>query len=126
MDLKRMWLIGILLLAPAGVWAQDRAGRPVNVDRLPINIERIHRQVQQASTETEHREGLNLRYQIEVFGRAPEVRIFAPGENLTNGPVPYGAPTHQEMINHVTPQEFSSPVMDFNALFRWLADKAKR
>ena len=39
--------------------------------------------------------------------------------------VPYGAPTHREMIEHVTPQEYRSPVMDFNALFKWLADKAK-
>ena len=127
MDLKRATLIGFLLLA-AGTpaWAQQqRADRQLDVDRLPIDVERIQRQIRQGSTEAEQREGLNLRYQVEVFGRAPEIRIFAPGENLTTGPVPYGAPTHQEMIDHVTPREFRSPVMDFNALFRWLAEKAK-
>ena len=76
-------------------------------------------------TVTEHRDGLNLRYQIEVFGRAPEVRLFTPEDNLATGPVPYGAPTHQEIIRHITPKEFSSPVMDFSALARWLAQKTK-
>jgi hypothetical protein len=30
------------------------------------------------------------------------------------------------MIDHITPPEFRSPVMDFNSLFRWLADKTKK
>jgi len=96
----------------------------IDVSRLPVNLQRIQRELRQ-STVTEHRDGLNLRYQIEVFGRAPEVRLFTPEDNLGTGPVPYGAPTHQEIIRHITPKEFSSPVMDFSALARWLAQKAK-
>ena len=126
MNLPHAVLVGVLRLGAAPAWAQEARGRELDVDRLPIDLERIQRQIQQASTEAEQREGLNLRYQVEVFGRAPELRLFAPGENLTNGPVPYGAPTHQEMIDAVTPREFRSPVMDFNALFRWLAEKAKQ
>ena len=97
----------------------------VDVNRLPLNVQRIHRELRQVTTVSEEREGLNLRYQIEVFGRAPEFQLFTPENNLTTGPVPYGAPTHQEFIEHVTPKEFRSPVMDFNALFKWLAEKAK-
>jgi hypothetical protein len=126
MDLKRALISGLLVVTVQPAFAQSARGREVDVDRLPIDLERIQRQVRQASTEREQRDGLNLRYQVEVFGRAPELRLFAPGENLTNGPVPYGAPTHQEMIDHVTPREFRSPVMDFNAFFRWLAEKAKQ
>jgi hypothetical protein len=124
-------LLVLGLAAPA--WAQqgrDRAERQpseatIDVSRLPVNLQRIQRELRQ-STVTEHREGLNLRYQIEVFGRAPEVRLFTPEDNLSVGPVPYGAPTHQEIIRHITPKEFSSPVMDFSALTRWLAQKAKK
>jgi hypothetical protein len=126
MHLERAILLGVLLATAQPALGQGPAPAGVDVDRLPIDLDRIQRQVQQASTEREQRDGLNLRYQIEVFGRAPEIRLFAPGENLTNGPVPYGAPTHQEMIDHVTPREFRSPVMDFNALFKWLAEKAKQ
>ena len=96
----------------------------IDVSRLPVNLQRIQRELRQ-STVTEQRDGLNLRYQIEVFGRAPEVRLFTPEDNLGTGPVPYGAPTHQEIVRHITPKEFSSPVMDFSALARWLAQKAK-
>ena len=96
----------------------------IDVSRLPVNLQRIQRELRQ-STVTEHRDGLNLRYQIEVFGRAPEVRLFTAEDNLRTGPVPYGAPTHQDIIQHITPKEFSSPVMDFAALARWLAQKAK-
>ena len=43
-----------------------------------------------------------------------------------SGPVPYGAPTHRDMLNEMTPVEFRAPVMDFNALLRWLTDKASK
>jgi len=97
----------------------------VDVSRLPLDLERIQRELRQAATMAEERDGLNLRYQIEVYGRAPQIQLFTPEDNLTTGPVPYGAPTHREIVDHITPQEFRSPVMDFNALFRWLAEKAK-
>jgi hypothetical protein len=132
MELKRIGLFVLLLglaaqAAPALAQAPAAAtASQVDVNRLPVDLWRIGRQLQQANRETEEREGLNLRYQIEVFGRAPQIRLFTPEDNLRYGPVPYGAPTHQEMINHITPREFSSPVMDFNALMRWLADKSKK
>jgi hypothetical protein len=43
-----------------------------------------------------------------------------------NGPVPYGAPTHREIVNHITPQEFRAPAADFSALIRWLNDRNKK
>lgn len=102
------------------------ADRQLDVSRLPIDVTRIQRQLQQETTIREERDGLNLRYQIEVFGRAPQIRLFTPEDNLTTGPVPYGAPTHREVVEHITPREFRSPRMDINNLFRWLADRAKR
>jgi hypothetical protein len=132
MHILRAVTAAILMLGLAGpVAAQQRsqaaprsAESAIDVSRLPVNVQRIHRELRQV-TVTEQRDGLSLRYQVEVFGRAPEIRLFTPEDNLTTGPVPYGAPTHQEVIHHITPQEFRSPVMDFNALFRWLANKTK-
>ena len=127
----------LLLLGLAGMAAaQDGNGAApgstvprrepgIDVDRLPINLSRVRRELTAVTTERRDEDGLNLRYEIQVYGRAPEIRLFVPGDNLTTGPVPYGAPTHQEIIRHITPKEFSSPVMDFNGLFRWLAEKAK-
>jgi hypothetical protein len=95
----------------------------VDVSRLPVNLDRIQRQLRQTAVRAE-REGLNLRYMVDVYGRAPRIELFAPQPNLMTGPTPYGAPTHRQMIEAVTPQEYRAPAADFGALFRWLADKA--
>ena len=92
--------------------------------KLPVNLARIQRQLQQTSG-SEQRDGLNLRYVVDVYGQAPRIELFAPAPNLMTGPTPYGAPTHRQMIEAVTPQEYRAPAADFGALFRWLSDKAK-
>ena len=123
----------LLGLNPAGAGAQARSTPPpamsdtptIDVSKLPLDLQRIERQLRQ-TTEREDHDGLRLRYFVDVYGRAPRIELFTPGENLTTAPVPWGAPTHQEMIDHVTPQEFRSPPMDLNNLFRWLTDKLDR
>ena len=104
---------------------QDQGGRSIDVDRLPVSLLRIQRQLRHA-TVREERDGLKLRYFVDVYGEAPPIELFIKGENLVTGPVPYGAPTHQEILNVITPQEFRAPVMDFRALFDWLAKKQKK
>lgn len=98
----------------------------MDVNRLPVNLQRIQRELAQSTRQREERDGVNLRYIIDVFGQAPPIEIFTREDNLINGPVPYGAPTHAEMIYMMTPQEFRSPVMDFSALFRRMADKKSK
>lgn len=96
----------------------------VDVSRLPLNLERIKRQVRQ-STVRDESDGLRLRYVVDVFGQSPRIELFGGLENSLTGPAPYGAPTHQDMLNIMTPQEFSAPAANFGNLFRWLSDKAK-
>ena len=100
------------------------AQNSVDVAKLPVNLARIRQQLQQ-TTVREQRDGLNLRYVVDVYGQAPRIELFAPVPNLMTGPTPYGAPTHQQMIEAVTPQEYRAPAADIGALFRWFADKAK-
>jgi hypothetical protein len=96
----------------------------VDVGKLPIDLERIQRQLRQGAVR-EERDGLNLRYVVDVYGQAPRIELFAPAPNVLTGPSPYGAPTHRQMIDMITPQEHRAPAADFGSLFRWLADKAK-
>jgi hypothetical protein len=100
--------------------AQER----VDVGKLPVNLERIQRQLQQSSVR-EERDGVNLRYFVPVYGQAPRIQLFTKQDNLETGQAPYGAPTHRDMINAVTPQEFRAPAADFSGLLRWFSDKAK-
>ena len=122
MTFLRVGLTAFVMLSLASAAA---AQTTVDVSRLPINLERIHRELQQSTIREEH-DGLNLRYVIEVYGKAPPIVIFGPDDNLVHGPVPYGAPTHREMIEHVTPKEYRAPVADLGALARWLAERAKK
>jgi hypothetical protein len=101
------------------------ASAALDVDRLPIDLQRIERQLRQAGGERAEFEGLRLRYFVDVYGKAPRIELFAPDENLNNGPVPWGGPTHRQMLEIMTPKEFRSPPMDLSALMRWLAEKAK-
>jgi hypothetical protein len=114
----------LVLSFAAAAAAQEKPATNVDVDRLPINLSKIQRELQRQA-DKEERQGLNLRYSLHVYGVAPRLQFFTEDDNLTTGPVPWGAPTHREMIDHVTPQEFRAPFADFSALFRWLADRNK-
>jgi len=118
-------LLSSILALPAA--AQDKAAGDNNVDvgKLPLNLSRIQKQLQQSNVR-EDRDGLNLRYFVPVYGQAPRIDIFPNREpGLFTGPPPYGAPTHRQMIEQVTPQEYRAPAADFSSLFRWFADKSK-
>lgn len=114
MTCRRLVLTALLVLGLAHVAAaqgQGSAPAPapaVDVNRLPINMERIQRKLRQAAVR-EERDGLNLKYMVDVFGQAPPIQYFALREDLRNGPVPYGAPTHRQMVDAVTPQEYRAP-----------------
>ncbi len=58
---------------------------------------------------------------VQVVGVAPKIELWNPETaKLATGPVPYGAPTHKEFIDLVTPQEFKTYPADINALIQWL------
>jgi hypothetical protein len=115
----------IVLSLAASAAAQQNPAPSVDVDRLPINMAKIQKELQRQA-DIEERDGLNLRYSLHVYGVAPRLQFFTKDDNLTTGPVPWGAPTHQEIINHITPQEYRAPFADFSALLRWLADRNKK
>lgn len=111
--------------APTGTSGRGSDGvvATVDVSRLPIDVGRIQRELRQTTIREERADGLNLRYFVEVYATAPEIVLFTPEDNLLTGPVPYGAPTHREMVDMMTPREHRAPAADFGALFRWLSGK---
>jgi hypothetical protein len=114
----------LLLGLTTAVGAQREQQGQVDVDQLPVDVARVLRGLRQ-TTIREERDGLRLKYFIDVYGQAPPIELFTRQDNLRNGPVPYGAPTHNEILRMITPQEYRAPVADFSALIRWLSDKAK-
>ena len=77
----------------------------IDVSRLPIDLQRIERQFRQGQIR-EERNGLNLRYFVDVFAPAPKIKLFSKEDNLEYGPAPYGGPTHSEMLEVMTPRQY--------------------
>jgi hypothetical protein len=123
MNLKRASLIGLLILGAAHAAAAQQTS--VDVKRLPLDLTKVTRQLRQTAS-TESHNGLHIRYNVDVYGQAPRIELFTKQDNLATGPVPYGAPTHRDMINQVTPIEYRAPIMDFSSLVRWLTDRANK
>lgn len=122
MSIARVMAAALLMLPVALV---VQAQGTVDVSRLPLNLDRIQRGLRQSAIR-EERQGLNIRYVVDVYGQAPPLVIFRSEDNLVYGPVPYGAPTHKEILELVTPREYRAPAADFSALLRWLAERGKK
>jgi len=117
---------------PAGAQAPRPPAQAINsVDALGMSFERIKRELRMLPPSTV-KTPLKLEYYVEVQGLLPPIPIFKPGE-LTTGPVPYGAPTHSDMLDHVTPLAFKSPaipvsgilMMGVQMLVQWEANRAR-
>jgi hypothetical protein len=131
MRMMQISLIALLLVPAASSGQEQNTAQPaqeqpaVDVDRLPIDIGRIQRELRQSAGRNESK-GLQLQYFVDVYGQAPPLVIFGPEDNLVEGPVPYGAPTHREMINQNTPIDYRPIPWDLNSAFRWLSERLKK
>ena len=133
-------LLVAVLAAPAPVWAQAAQGStaaptestqpPVDASKLGVSLSRIKRELAQAEevASKPEDERLKFSFMVEVVGQAPKIN-FLDGFRV-DGPLPYGSPTHQEVLDVLTPQEFKSPPIPFSALAVWaaktLAQKSKK
>ena len=102
-----------------------------SVESLGMSFDRIKRELRILPPSTVN-SPLKLEYYVEVQGLMPALPLFRPGE-LTTGPVPLGAPTHRDMIDHVTPLAFKSgtvpvsslAIMGIVKLLQWEAQRAR-
>ena len=78
--------------------------RPRQLDRLPPTHE--------------ERRLLRLSYYIEVYGRLPRIDLLQ-GFDVHNGPVPYGPPTHAELLAFMSPRELRPAVAKLNSIIGW-------
>src|SRR5688500_8955321 len=89
--------------APVARPPNAAAAVEIDASKLPLNLSRVQQKLRESATQSD---ASRLRFSIDVVGRAPRIELFGPDANLLFGPVPYGAPTHREMMNITTPQEF--------------------
>ena len=108
--------------------ATGEAAPSIDATKLGVSMSRIQRGLRISETR-EQRLGtpFKLEYQIQVFGTAPQLDMLKGFDIGPSAPLSYGAPTHNEFLNHWTPQAYRSPPADFGALAGWaLFQLAKR
>jgi hypothetical protein len=104
---------------PPAAEATQEAPAPVDAAKLGVSLDRIR--IQLAVKPAAKSSGLKIQETIEVVGVAPKIELWNPATaKLATGPVPWGAPTHRDFIDLVTPKEFKTYPMDLNALAQWL------
>ena len=112
--LSTAFVLGFTALAAAQEPANRAAPAPVvqqaalDVNQLPVNLSRLQRRLR-ASAEREQRDGLNLKYFIEVYAPAPPLVLLTKQEALDTRPIPSSAPTHQDMLRMLTPRGWTAP-----------------
>jgi hypothetical protein len=115
-------VFAMLLVAATSAIAQSEPPAPTSaaptIDgaSLGVSLSRIQRRLA-ADSQARSRgtSPLKLDFYIDVYGTAPAYRFFS-GQDLVYGAVPGSAPTHRDMLWHVTPQAFRQPRVDFLSL----------
>lgn len=125
-----MLLIVLLASWPLAAMAQEpRAGAqppPIDPEALGISLDRIERKlvgVTPVAPDQPFGTNLKLDFFVPVVATAPPIDFFA-NFNLSSGPVPGSAPSHNEVIDHLTPQAFKSPAPDLLGLAVVLGQEA--
>lgn len=113
-------VVAVLMLWPAPLAGQVSPSEPLKFEALPILIERVRHQL--ARQPPSEAGGLRLIFHVEVVGKAPALDLFKDFDT-TAGPVPYGAPTHAEILQLVTPQGFRAPAADLSSVLVWVAKR---
>ena len=103
-------LVGHGAVAFAGQQPEPPAAAPVDgeppavidPDALPVNLARIQRAL--ARVPAIRPESSRPVFRIQVFSRKPTIDDIL-GPDWRKGPTPFGAMTHQEFLNLVTPKD---------------------
>ncbi len=116
--------------APQPAAGQDAA---VDATKMGVSLSRIQKELRvSAAREQASGTPFKLEYQVQVYGTAPRIDILEDFDISRGAPLQYGAPTHQEFLNHWTPQAYRSPRVPLSSLAGWAlfqlvkrADKSK-
>ena len=117
-------LLVAVLAMPSVALAQAAQAAPpaeaVDVSKLGVDLSRIKRELTEPESEGPN-DAMKLRFTVQVIGIAPKID-FLEGFNV-EGPIPYGAPTHQEFLQVVTPKEYRGGVFPIYSLAALAAQK---
>ncbi|MGQ0732429.1 MAG: hypothetical protein ACT4QD_02105 [Acidobacteriota bacterium] len=103
--------------------AAEQGAPPVDATKLGVSLSRIRRELGQLPTSSERsgEDPMRLEFVVQVFGETPRIDLLRDFPLV--GPTPHGAPTHQEVLDFLTPQAYRSPPFPILALASWAAQQ---
>jgi hypothetical protein len=101
-DLTPWCVAASLAAAPAA--AQQPPAEPT-AQAIGVSLKNIRRQLD-ATPAPKRGAGLRLEYRVDVIGKPPPVDFFKDFNVKQEGGVRYGGPTHQELVDAMTPLPF--------------------
>jgi hypothetical protein len=120
-------VLAAALAMPSAALAQGQASQSappaetVDASKLGVDLSRIRRELADPDTGTTDDSSPRLRFTVQVIGIAPRVN-FLEGFPV-DGPMPYGSPTHKEVLEVLTPKEFRSGAFPIYGLAVMAAQK---
>ena len=104
--------------------AQDAPPQPepaIDVTKLGVSMKRIQQGLFIAEArDKQGGDAMHLEFNVQVYGQSPKIEVLK-GIDLFNGAVPGTAPSHRQVIEHLTPQIYRTPTMPISALAMWAA-----
>jgi hypothetical protein len=85
------------------------------VAALGLSFDRIKRLLADRAP-SEKKSSLKLNYYGEVVALAPRLQLFTREDLAPSGVIPWGAPTHADILRILTPVEFRSPTVPIGSL----------
>ena len=82
--------------------ASESSSVTIDPEALPVSVNRIRRAL--SRPQAIRPETSRVVFRVQVFGRNPTIDEIL-GPDWRKGPTPYGAMTHQEFLNVVTPKD---------------------
>jgi hypothetical protein len=101
--------VAACLLAPPAAAQPPAASRTAEAttETIGVSLKNIRKKLDVAPA-VKPGPGLRLEYRVDVIGKPPPPDFFKDFSLATAGGVKYGGPTHQELVNAMTPLPFRS------------------
>lgn len=115
-------LVSALALGAAAgvdVRAQSTDPAPLAAEEIPISFDRVRRQLDRALQAPNAGRMLRLNDYVTVYARLPALDLIENTFDLSEGPIPHGAPTRIEMLNAMTPREWRSQGVNLANVIGW-------
>ena len=124
-------LLLLVLSVSAPAWAQDSEARPVpaaepapiDATKLGVSLARIQKGLRVSESQQKlSTTPLRLEFAVQVYGFAPRIDLLKDVDIL-HGDAPNSAPTHQQIIDFLTPQIYRQQAAPISALAWWAGMK---